>query len=263
MGGHLVENLERRGYQVTILDAEDPGFLYSFRHKAEYIQADIREDIPLECHFDVVFHCAGLLGTETLFNRVREAAEVNIIGTINVLEWGRVNPSLFIIQPNLLGEWLNIYMISKHCAESIGLMYHKEFGSKYLSVRPSDIYGPRQRPDEKKAAPTFIECAERNLDIPIYGDGSSWVNSHMILDVRVALNAFDRMSMFVEFEGFGPQGDTLIDLHVVAQFRCLPDDHAGAVVDEKVRSDLRTRMDIRTGSLMGVLGQHARNQGDV
>ena len=108
LGGHLVENLERRGYQVTILDAEDPGFLYSFRHKAEYIQADIREDIPLECHFDVVFHCAGLLGTETLFNRVREAAEVNIIGTINVLEWGRVNPSLFITQPNLLGEWLNI-----------------------------------------------------------------------------------------------------------------------------------------------------------
>lgn len=182
IGGHVVEKLLRRKAKVTIFDKESntyPTFGRAKLHKADLLKPI--ELSPLD--FDVVFHCAGLLGTETLFDRIKEAAEINIIGTINLLDWAMENPDLAIVQPNLLGDWYNIYMISKHCAEEIGIMYHKEFGVPYASVRPSDVYGPTQTDREKKAAPVFIQHAIYDMDLPVYGDGSSWVNYVYVEDV--------------------------------------------------------------------------------
>lgn len=179
IGSWLVQELENRHYQVDIFDLKAPNFISN----ASFWEGDIVKAPLPNKHYDVVFHCAGLLGTETLFDRIREAAEANIIGTINVLEWARADGSTAIVQPNLLGRWLNMYMITKHCAEDIGLMYDRELGVKFLSIRPTDVYGPRQRLNAKKAAPLFITQALENSTIPVYGDGSSWVNYIYVEDV--------------------------------------------------------------------------------
>lgn len=149
----------------------------------------IRQDIATPSSFwsashlpyDLVFHCAGLLGSETLFDNIIESAQVNIIGTLNVLNLQRDHG--IVIQPNLLGEWLNPYMISKNTAERYGLMYKERYGTKYISIRPTDIYGPGQSLTQKKITPTFICHALKNEPIPIYGDGSQMVRMVFVRDI--------------------------------------------------------------------------------
>ena len=136
-----------------------------------FITADIRDRAHyavLPFPFDIIIHCAGILGTETTFGHVIETEMVNVIGTLHILE--RANGAI-VYQPNLLGDWLNPYMISKRAAEQYGLMARKYLGIRYVSVRFTDVYGPGQSPRQKKITPTFIEKALYGDPIPIYGNG--------------------------------------------------------------------------------------------
>ncbi|KKN63206.1 hypothetical protein LCGC14_0503960 [marine sediment metagenome] len=159
-----------------------------------FIKCDITEELPTTKPYDLVFHCAGLLGTESLFKNIKEATMVNIMGTLNILELHRDHG--FIVQLNILGDWLNPYMISKRAAENYGLMYRKWYNTRYVSVRPTVIYGPGQSMLQKKVAPTFINAALRNEPIPIYGDGSYMMPLLFVKDVAsyivaIGLNNFN------------------------------------------------------------------------
>lgn len=179
LGGAIAKELIRRDRQEDIVIIDN--VLPTKPTGCFFIKHDIC--LPLENHnpYDIVFHCAGLLGSETLFDNIIRAAEVNIIGTLNILnlqrDYGKV------IQPNLLGAWLNPYMIPKNTAEQYGLMYRKEYGTKYISIRPTDIYGPEQSHRQKKITPTFIVSALRNEPIPIYGSGDQMVRMIFVRDV--------------------------------------------------------------------------------
>lgn len=182
VGGAIVENLLQQkdiyGDDITAIDIVPPKNELCCR----FIEWDITKPMLQHWHpFDLVFHCAGLLGTESLFEVVKEATMVNIMGTLNILELHRDHG--FIIQPNILGDWLNPYMISKRAAENYGLMYRKWFKTKYVSVRPTVIYGPGQSMEQKKVVPTFINAALRDEPIPIYGDGSYMMPLLFIRDV--------------------------------------------------------------------------------
>jgi nucleoside-diphosphate-sugar epimerase len=181
LGGQLAAVLHHRGYRVTVLDCVAPDYV----GVPHFIKHDISQEFPKvkPLGYDVIFHCAGLLGSGTLFDKIRRTAEVNIVGTINVLDWALGNPDITIVQPNLMGEWLNPYMITKQTAERIGLMYARYIGSKYLSIRPTDVYGPRQSLRDNKAASTFITRAIKGEPLPIYGSGTSWVNYIYVNDV--------------------------------------------------------------------------------
>lgn len=204
IGSHVVEKLCGAGHTVLNIDVQHP----EYESDAEYFYWDIRDSMPERSdRYDVIFHCAGLLGTETLFNRVRNAVEVNVIGTVNILDYA-LACDCAVVQPNLMGEWSNPYMITKHCAEDIGLMYHSQLGVKYISVRPTDVYGPRQSADELKAAPVFILNAIHNTPIPIYGDGSSWVNYVYVADVADCLIAAANARLYGSIIDFArPAGD--------------------------------------------------------
>ena len=68
IGSHIAEVLERRNYEFAIFDIQDP--IHAFSGK--FIGGDLLH-IPTQLslgQYDAIFHCAGLLGTETLFDRV-------------------------------------------------------------------------------------------------------------------------------------------------------------------------------------------------
>ena len=184
IGSHIVEELERLKYDVTIYDIAEP----KFETKAKFIEGDIVEfALPKSKQYNVIFHCAGMVGTETLFANPYHAESVNVLGTIAVLDWAKSQSGTgkepIVIQTNLMGDWDNPYMISKNQGERYGKMYQSEWGVKYISVNPTDVYGPRQVTNQKKAAPTFITKAIVGEPIPIYGDGKSWVNYIFVKDV--------------------------------------------------------------------------------
>ena len=82
----------------------------------------------------------------------------------------------------------------------------------------------------------------------------------MILDIGVTFNAFDRVALVVEFERLGPEGHVLIDLHMVSDTGGFADDDSRAMIDEEVCADLGTRMDVRSGAFVGILGHHPRQE---
>lgn len=137
---------------------------------ANYINGSLVRHLD-RCAFpyDSVVHCAGILGTETTFEHIKDAAIVNIMGTLYVLEAAQGG---LVIQPNLLGGWLNPYMISKNAAQDFGLMYCEYLDTPYVSVRMTDVYGPGQSTEQKKITPSFIIRALAGDPLFIYGDGN-------------------------------------------------------------------------------------------
>lgn len=167
LGGAIVKELGNAGHAVSIFGLHAP----KDSLPAEYICGDVLEDRDLHKlgEYDVVIHLAGILGTSLTFDDVKKTEITNVIGTLNILE--KYKGGGVIIQPNLLGDWLNPYMISKRTAERYGRMYGQEYPVKYISIRPTDIYGPRQSTRHGKAVPTFITRALANEPIPVYGSG--------------------------------------------------------------------------------------------
>jgi len=174
IGSHIVDELVKLKWDVTIYDVVAPMDI----DKAKFLYGDVVNfSLPKLNKYDVIFHCAGMVGTETLFAQPYRAEAVNVLGTIAILDWVRRQPNEpIVVQTNLLGDWANPYMMTKNQGEQYGLMYHKQWGVNYVSVKPTDVYGPRQSTTQKKAAPTFIVAAIDGSPLPIYGDGQSWVN---------------------------------------------------------------------------------------
>jgi nucleoside-diphosphate-sugar epimerase len=179
IGGKTVQRLEKGGHEITVYGHNPPDYETS----ARYIRGDILsgEDLSKLDTYDVTVHLAGIVGSAKTFGSIKKTVETNIIGTLNILD--RHLGGGVVIQANLIGDWLNPYMISKKAAERFGLMYGTEFPMKYISLRLTDVFGPRQSTAHGKAVPTFITKALRNESLPIYGSGNYEMRLFYVDDV--------------------------------------------------------------------------------
>jgi dTDP-glucose 4,6-dehydratase len=76
--------------------------------------------------------------------------------------WGHVNP----IGPR------GVYDEAKRYAEALTMAYHRQQGVDTAIVRIFNTYGPRMRPHDGRAIPTFLRQALQNLPLTVFGDGS-------------------------------------------------------------------------------------------
>jgi UDP-glucose 4-epimerase len=182
IGGKLVQELEWQGHDVDICDVVHP----PFKTMAKFYQKDICDVLSLPLVYDTVYHCAGLLGTGRLFDYVVEAEGVNVIGMLRLLEWLK-GSGVPIISVGLIDNWLNPYMLSKHHAESYGMMYYHTFGVRFTSLRFTHVYGPGQSVSQEKAVPTFVVQALRGEPLTIFGDGQSVMNLVFVRDAASIL----------------------------------------------------------------------------
>lgn len=146
---------------------------------------------------NVVIHLAAIAGIDTVIKSPTKTMKVNMIGTHNVLEAAMTpdNVERFIFFSTsevygtyayklgeeattglgAVGEARWTYATSKLAGEHLAHSYHKEFGLPVVSLRPFNIYGPRQVGEG--AIHVFVTRAIRNDDIQIHGDGDqirSW-----------------------------------------------------------------------------------------
>ena len=78
-------------------------------------------------------------------------------------------------------------------------------------------------------------------------NGGVGIDDDIVFEDRVARNALDRVAVLVEWEALGTEGDTLVELHVVADDAGGSDDHTRAMVDGEVFADGGLRVDVDTG----------------
>lgn len=173
IGSHLVELLQKNKYKTHIFDLAEPkgfSFLGEF-HKGSIVDYQSLESSVALIKPNAIFDCSGVLGTAETFNYIETAVDVNIKGTLNVLEIGRKYdiPTIYI---GLTNKWLNPYTITKTAAERFCMMYAKEFKMKVAVLKGLNAYGPRQHIYKvRKIGPTFIVAALENKPIIINGNG--------------------------------------------------------------------------------------------
>lgn len=186
----VFDTLHRNALQYTNLkDHKNLKFI-----KGDVLNADLLEK-SME-NADIVIHMAAIAGVPTVVGKPSTTLKINLLGSYNALETCRkkdikrfiVFSTSEVYGPNVyqadeagmttlgpIGKPRWVYAMSKLASEFLADSYHREYGIKFTSVRPFNVYGPRQIGEG--AIHNFIVRALKNEPLIIHEPGSqirSW-----------------------------------------------------------------------------------------
>ena len=155
IGSNLVDALVARGDEVTIVDNFATGKRDFVSAAATLLEHDIRE--PFSVDADVVFHLAAQADVQTSMKQPGYDAEVNVVGTANVLSAAPGAQVIFASSGGAgYGECpvpateempflpLSPYGIAKKCGEEYLAGWNRIHGTQHVALRFANVYGPRQ-----------------------------------------------------------------------------------------------------------------------
>lgn len=193
IGSHVADLYIEHGHEVIIVDDLSTGHAYNINPRATFYQLDIREpelkEIFKEEQPDVINHHAAQMNVRRSIVEPIFDADVNILGSINLLENARKYSVQRIIYISTGGavygepEYLPCdeahpikpicqYGASKHTVEHYLYMYHQNYDLKYTVLRYPNVYGPRQDPHgEAGVVAIFTGQMLSGQQIVINGDG--------------------------------------------------------------------------------------------
>lgn len=207
IGSHLCARLCADGHRVTCLDNldgfYDPALKLANLHRLQqdttiasrltFHQGDIRDATALQRLFqaepvDVIMHLAALAGVRPSIERTLLYGDVNIQGTLNLLEACRrfqVRQFLFGSSSSVYGARsrgpfaedddvstpVSPYAATKRAGELLCYTYSHLFAMRIACLRFFTVYGPGQRPD--LAIHKFARLIAQGQPLPVYGDGTS------------------------------------------------------------------------------------------
>jgi UDP-glucose 4-epimerase len=210
IGSHLVEALVCQGIEVSIIDNLVSGQLGLIHPHTVLHQLDIRskeaKDVIVLDKPDVVFHLAAQTDVQKSLLDPQYDAEVNICGTINLLEACReakVRKLIFAstsavygdLQKELISEEdpvapISYYGLSKWAAESYIRLFHQLYGSPYTILRFSNVYGPGQvAKGEGGVVAVFLDRIHAKKQLLIHGTGEQTRDFIYVKDVVRAILA--------------------------------------------------------------------------
>lgn len=203
IGGHVREELARRGHQVIVFDRHRRGELAG---NEEFFLGDVRDStavFELAAHVEGWIHLAAVLGTQETIQAPAPSAETNILGSLNVFE-AAARYRLPGVYAGVGNAWMRdhgtgSYTISKTAAEDYARMHNAYRDGRITIVRPVNAYGPRQSVAEpfgpskvRKITPAFVCRALTGTDIEVYGDGTQVSDMVSVHDVaRVFVTALE------------------------------------------------------------------------
>lgn len=166
IASHIVDAFIDAGHNVVIIDNLTTGKEENINTKAKFFKLDIRDDLSKifdQNKFDVINHHAAQIDVRKSVNDPIYDAQVNIIGTINLLQnavkygvkkfmfastGGAVygEQDYFPADENHKQQPLSPYGISKLAVEKYLYFYKEIHNLNYTILRYANIYGPRQNP---------------------------------------------------------------------------------------------------------------------
>jgi UDP-glucose 4-epimerase len=208
IGSNLVRLLLQEGHRVHVLDDFSSGHAENLAPFAgvAITRADVRDEAALAraaTGAEVVFHLAASVGNKRSIDHPVTDAEVNLIGTIKVLEAARragVRKVVFSSSAGIFGELKTLpiredhpvepdspYGASKLAAEKVCLAYHKLYGIEAVCLRYFNVYGVNQRYDEYgNVIPIFATRMIRGEPVTVFGDGEQTRDFINVADVARA-----------------------------------------------------------------------------
>jgi dTDP-glucose 4,6-dehydratase len=116
--------------------------------------------------------------------------------------WGHVNP----IGPR------GVYDEAKRYAEALTMAYHRQQGVDTSIVRIFNTYGPRMRPYDGRAIPTFLRQALQDRPITVFGDGAQTRSFCYVDDLVAGLIALAESGYHEPVNIGNPDEFTLLEL---------------------------------------------------
>jgi UDP-glucose 4-epimerase len=193
IGSHVVDLFLAKGYQVVVLDDLSTGRISNLNPGAKLYQMDIRSPEVREVFAaekpDYVSHHAAQAEVRRSVAQPLFDAEVNILGSINLLECARdfeVKHFVYISSGGAAyGEPEQLpcnedhpvnpicqYGASKHTVEHYLYMYHANYGLRYTVLRYPNVFGPRQNPQgEAGVIAIFTGKMLASEPVLVNGDG--------------------------------------------------------------------------------------------
>ena len=240
IGSHLIKRLLREGEKVVCLDDfndyYDPALkranIQPFLQEEHFrlCQADIRDSKALNKIFEAgdiqaVVHLAARAGVRDSLNDPHLYAQVNINGTLNLLEEVKkkgVQKFIFASSSSVYGlsdripfreddpvdKPISPYAVTKRAGELLCYTYHRLYQLPITILRFFTVYGPRGRPE--MAIYKFTRLIDEGREVPVYGDGKSERDYTYISDIVQGIISALRKNF--PFEIFNLAGGKTVEL---------------------------------------------------
>ena len=194
VGSNLAEVLVEKGHEVVVLDNFFLGSeknLEKVKKDVTIVKGDVRNKelvMKVSKKMDFIFHEAAASSSPMFRDNLAETMEININGTINVLEAARQNSvkrvvyastsSLYGSNPAPLKEDMalrpvNFYASSKLMKEHLAGLFGVEFGVETVGLRFGSVYGPHEESKGIYAnlVSQFLWAIKKGEKPVVYGNG--------------------------------------------------------------------------------------------
>jgi dTDP-glucose 4,6-dehydratase len=196
LGSHLCDELLARGHRVVCVDNLETGSLANIEHirrpEFVHVNTDIITPYFVDEPIDFVYHLASPASPIDYLRLPLHTLKVGSYGTHHTLGLAKKHRARFLIastsevygdpkvhpQPETYWGHVNpigprgVYDEAKRYAEALTMAYHRQQGVDTAIIRIFNTYGPRMRPNDGRAIPTFLRQALQDRPITVFGDGS-------------------------------------------------------------------------------------------
>jgi dTDP-glucose 4,6-dehydratase len=197
LGSHLCDALIDRGHRVICVDNFETGSLQNIEHLRDgdlfrFMHADITSHYEVDEPVDFVYHMASPASPIDYARLPLHTLKVGAYGTHNTLGLAKAKRARFmlastsevygdpLVHPQKEDYWGNVnpigprgvYDEAKRYAEALTMAYFRQQGVDTCIVRIFNTYGPRMRPNDGRAIPTFLSQALADKPLTVFGDGS-------------------------------------------------------------------------------------------
>ncbi len=196
LGSHLCEHLLAQDHRVICVDNLETGSLSNIDHirdeAFDFKLHDATQHIDIDSPVDFVFHFASPASPIDYLRLPLQTLKVGSYGTHNALGLAKAKRARFVlastsevygdpvVHPQPESYWGNVnpigprgvYDEAKRYAEALTMAYYRQQGVDTAIVRIFNTYGPRMRPFDGRAIPTFVRQALNGEPLTVFGDGS-------------------------------------------------------------------------------------------
>jgi dTDP-glucose 4,6-dehydratase len=196
LGSHLCDALIARGLRVISIDNLDTGSLQNVEHLRGdsflFVNHDLTGHIEIEEPVDFVYHLASPASPIDYARLPLHTLKVGSYGTHNALGLAKFKRARYLlastsevygdpqVHPQPETYWGNVnpigprgvYDEAKRYSEAMTMAYHRQQGVDTAIARIFNTYGPRMRPNDGRAVPTFVRQALEGKPLTVFGDGT-------------------------------------------------------------------------------------------
>jgi dTDP-glucose 4,6-dehydratase len=237
LGSHLCDYLIERGHRVICVDNLETGSLQNIKHVEEgerfrFVMRDITSHYEIDEPIDFVFHMASPASPIDYARLPLHTLKVGAYGTHNTLGLAKVKRARFLlastsevygdplVHPQKESYWGNVnpigprgvYDEAKRYAEALTMAYLRQQGVDTSIVRIFNTYGPRMRPNDGRAIPTFLQQALTDKPVTVFGDGAQTRSFCYVSDLVRGLVALAESGVHEPVNIGNPNEMTLLEM---------------------------------------------------